>query len=160
MQELTPHAKLTITGIAIELFWSIGMSFLGVLGYFVRNWRMLQLVLLIPNVITLIMFCWVPESPKWYLTVNKPDLALKEITKIAKRNGNKIVVPDIATSVPAKKQDKAKSNQDTSIRNILASRILLKHLAVMFLMYFTVNWTYYALLLNIANLSGGKSVLD
>lgn len=148
----------------MELFWSLGIASLGVLGYFVRDWRTLQLVLIFPSVIAMVLFCWVPESPIWYLTKNRPDLALKEMEMIARRNGEKLIIPNnlIVTVKPPKVKVKVEveEKQNGSLLNVITNRVLLKHLTVMIITYFTLNWAYYALLLNIPSLSGGKIFLS
>lgn len=61
--ELFPANQRTFAGLAIELFWATGMCLEALLGYLIRNWRHLQLVLSLPWILTIALY--------WYYSIHK-----------------------------------------------------------------------------------------
>ena len=54
--ELFPADMRTFAGLAIENFWAVGMCFLALFAYLIRNWHYLQLFISLPAVLSIALF--------------------------------------------------------------------------------------------------------
>lgn len=62
----------------------LGYIVLPLVAYFVRDWRRLQLVTSVPWLLVIVCYWFLPESPRWLITVGKKDEAISLLMKIAK----------------------------------------------------------------------------
>lgn len=67
-------------------FFALGQMFLVGVAYFVRDWRTLGQVMVIPLIPFLGYVFVIAESPRWLITKNNPEKAYKVLDKIAKAN--------------------------------------------------------------------------
>ncbi|NXX38871.1 S22A3 protein, partial [Tricholaema leucomelas] len=74
-------------GIAIQIFFTLGIMILPGIAYLVPTWQGIQLAISLPNFLFLLYYWVVPESPRWLLTRRKGEKALKIMHNIAKHNG-------------------------------------------------------------------------
>lgn len=190
LMEMIPPKKRTFCGITWECFWGknrdlltclkslilssltgIGMVLLGIIAYFIRDWRNLQLALAVPTLLTLIYTWMFPESPKWYLAKNKKRDAFNVVVKIAKKNDdtdffkeyNSLQMETYETnekldheSVPLQNGFVEEKHETASILDLFKNKILLKHSIVMITVFFSVTLSYYGILLYLPNLPGGR----
>jgi Flp pilus assembly protein TadB len=49
--ELFPSHYRTRPGIAIQLFWALGIMVLAGLAYWIKNWRHLQMIISLPSLV-------------------------------------------------------------------------------------------------------------
>ena len=54
--EFFPSTVRTYPSVAVNCSWSVGILILAVFGYFIRDWHTLQLVITIPNLLTIFFF--------------------------------------------------------------------------------------------------------
>ncbi|KAL5011132.1 hypothetical protein ScPMuIL_013437 [Solemya velum] len=134
-------------GVVIEFFWCIGL-FLDILAaYFLRDWRMLQLVVSVPTVLFLSYFWLVPESARWLLAKGKNEKAEKIIKHIGKVNN---------VTLPEKMIDKntGTENRGSSILKMFTSPVLVVRTLVIYFNWCVVSMVYYGLMLNVGSLAG------
>ncbi|XP_060242067.1 solute carrier family 22 member 19-like [Meriones unguiculatus] len=68
---------------------AFGNTAMAGLAFAFQNWQHLQLVMSVPLFFFLIPTRWVSESARWLIVTNKPQKALKELRKVACKNGMK-----------------------------------------------------------------------
>lgn len=66
-----------------QLPFNAGYVLLPILGYYFRTWQHLQFLFSISAVGLIFIFWFLPESPRWLLTVGRTDEAIAVITKVA-----------------------------------------------------------------------------
>uniref|UniRef100_A0A6A7G4B2 Organic cation transporter protein-like n=2 Tax=Hirondellea gigas TaxID=1518452 RepID=A0A6A7G4B2_9CRUS len=80
----------TFVGIMIETPFALGEAMAGVLAYFIRDWRYLQLAITLPAFL-LISYRWLmPESIRWLVSQNRTEEAIVILKKVAKVNNKKL----------------------------------------------------------------------
>ncbi|XP_064619913.1 organic cation transporter protein-like [Lineus longissimus] len=87
--EIFPADQRTFAGIIVQTFWAVAMMIQAGIGYAVRDWRMFQLAISLPMVVTVVGFWIYPESVPWQVANNKEKEAEEQLRKIAKFNGLK-----------------------------------------------------------------------
>lgn len=75
-----------LMSVLYQIPFNLGHFTLALFGYYIREWRHLQLWLSIPSVILLSYYWLVPESPRWLFTVGRLEEAGKILEKAAKVN--------------------------------------------------------------------------
>ncbi|XP_041370467.1 organic cation transporter protein-like [Gigantopelta aegis] len=84
--ELFPASHRTQPSIAIQCFWAVGVMSLALFGYCVRNWRHLQLLISLPNILAVVALWFVPESLHWLLATNRTVKAVTVLKMVARVN--------------------------------------------------------------------------
>ncbi|CRK91512.1 CLUMA_CG005173, isoform A [Clunio marinus] len=84
-KQYRPHA-----GTVIMMFFSLGYILLGLLAYFIHDWRWLQVALTLPGILFLSYWWIIPESTRWLLANNQKEKAIAQIEKIARVNNLKV----------------------------------------------------------------------
>ncbi|XP_070560725.1 organic cation transporter protein-like [Ptychodera flava] len=84
--EWTGPSKRAIIGNMLALMFPAGHMIFAVLSYFLRHWRLLQIVVGIPQLALLFVFLFrlIPESPRWLLSlgnVNEADIIIREAVR-------------------------------------------------------------------------------
>jgi MFS family permease len=64
--------------------FTLGYIGLAILGYLIRDYIYFMLAISLINVILLFYICFLPESPRWLLAVNKTVKAITLIEQVAK----------------------------------------------------------------------------
>ena len=55
--EISEKKIRSIVGIAASVPWALGIIYFGMLGYFIRDWRYLQVASSVPG-LTILIFLW------------------------------------------------------------------------------------------------------
>ncbi|XP_006625788.3 solute carrier family 22 member 3-like isoform X1 [Lepisosteus oculatus] len=88
--EIVSSRYRRLVGIVAQLFFTIGVIILPGIAYLIPSWKMLQLVITLPCSILLLYYWFIPESPRWLLTLNRTKEAMEIAEHIAKRNGRNL----------------------------------------------------------------------
>ncbi|XP_003745041.1 organic cation transporter protein [Galendromus occidentalis] len=67
--------------------WCLGLLIIPIITYHVRDWVLIQRIIILPEFIFVVLACLVDESPKWLLSAGKYDECRALLAKIVKRNG-------------------------------------------------------------------------
>lgn len=76
-----------------ETFWGFGVLILALLGYYMRNWTEIYLVISLPTAFYIIVWHWVPDAPRWMLRHGRTFEARQVLVSAATTNNRKYVVP-------------------------------------------------------------------
>ncbi|XP_005089749.1 solute carrier family 22 member 5 [Aplysia californica] len=92
MTEIFPAQHRAIPSCGFQIFWAFGVMLTALFGFVVRDWRHLQLVFSLPNILCAV-FVWImPESLPWLISQNKLSKAQSVIARIARFNN--LDIPD------------------------------------------------------------------
>jgi len=164
----------TSIGSLYSVFFSLGSATLGLIGYFIRDWRTLQLAISIPIFIPTALYWVLPESTRWLITKKRYAKASQQIRTAASMNGKTVpehllIVPndddvnDSQISNPSQEVDsvslstqlepKAKVAPDNII-GVICSPMLTIRLLIMFVAWIASIMSYYGISFSASNLSG------
>ncbi|XP_074649708.1 organic cation transporter protein-like isoform X2 [Tubulanus polymorphus] len=148
--ELFPKDLRAFAGQIMFMWWSIGMMFLDLLAYFIRNWRHLQLAVALMPVITIIDIWLIPESVPWLLSKGKVEQAEEIVKKAAAFNGT--TLPEHPFKVDAEVKEEKELGRMTLFREPILRRITL----ILSILWFVNTLVYYGLSLSAAVLAGDR----
>ncbi|KAJ8027541.1 Organic cation transporter protein [Holothuria leucospilota] len=100
--EFVGPSKRVFAGILICVTFAFGYMMLALMGFLVRDWRNLQIILSALILPCLLLMPILPESARWLISKKKYDKATKLITKVAERNKTKDKLPPNLEDVLAK----------------------------------------------------------
>ncbi|XP_032407569.1 solute carrier family 22 member 13-like isoform X1 [Xiphophorus hellerii] len=144
--EWSDSSKFALCTIICHAFFPLGLMILSGIAYFVRNWRILQLVLFSPLILVLGIFYWIlPESARWLITQGRKEEAIKEVRRAAKVNNRK--VPEELLE----KLDGMGANKKGTMLDIFRLSYLRKRALIMSTVWFATSLMYYGLSLNVGN---------
>ncbi|XP_030015504.1 solute carrier family 22 member 13-like [Sphaeramia orbicularis] len=128
------------------LFTSVGQCALAGLVYYIRDWRLVQIIIAAPLGVVLLYIWFIPESARWLLSRGRTEEAKQLIMKAAAIN--KRTIPDsLLENISVKK-----AVNDGGIKDIFRSRLLSRYFVTILLAWFSLNVSFYCLYLNMANL--------
>ncbi|CAG5132593.1 unnamed protein product, partial [Candidula unifasciata] len=146
--ELVGPSKRMFVGILVNIFWSLGVMFLGGIAYFIRDWNYLQMALSFPSLLLFTYWWLIPESPRWLLARGRDEEAEIIIRHAARVNG---------VTVPEKLFDGITFDEayrrESLCRIFTAPRYLLR-LAILCYNWLAAAMVFYGLSLNSGNLAG------
>lgn len=146
--EIVGPSKRRYTGINFEFFFASGFVILALLAYLIRNWQYLELALSMPTIFYMLVWYYVPESPRWLLSQGLYEEAEVIMKKIAE-GSHKELSTKILDSLDC--NDNADS---VPLWRIFMSRKLAVQSLIIFFNWFVVSMVYYGLSLNSVNLGG------
>ncbi|XP_022216006.2 organic cation transporter protein [Drosophila obscura] len=179
--ELVSGKWRTIIGILNILPVAITYVLSSGLAYIIRDWRILQQVISWPWLIMLIMWFWLPESPRWLLAQGRLDELCELIERAAKMNGTSGTLPHnyrktLEAAVPravqpqpgakseevqdastsATQMDSLETQQSGPVNPLLVvfSGMYLRTTCLTLIIWLTLIIIYFGLTLHLSNLGG------
>jgi OCT family organic cation transporter-like MFS transporter 4/5 len=131
----------TLFGIGFEYPWALAYSTLPGIAYVVRNWSHLQLIISVPPIIFLIIYHFIPESPRWLLSQGRVEEAKIILEKAGKTNGRQW--PENLVLEGKSKDPEAGSG--ATILDLFKTPNLRKNTLIQYFNWFTASFVYYAL---------------
>ncbi|XP_077864426.1 organic cation transporter protein-like [Saccoglossus kowalevskii] len=92
VSEYVGPTKRAITGMIYMAHLSVGYMILAGYAYFIRDWWILQLVIVVPCIMFLSYYWIIPESPRWLISVGRTEKAVETIKLFARVN--KVTIPE------------------------------------------------------------------
>ena len=132
----------TLLGIAINIPFAIGGMIFAWEAYNFRNWYSLQLVGHLPTLLLLLLWFFVPESPRWLIASGQYKEAIDIINEGAKKNKMKTPVHLYLTKEPKKKKDENLPKKITIMDLFRPATICIRTLNLFF-QWFGITLCYY-----------------
>uniref|UniRef100_A0A6I8P6H2 Major facilitator superfamily (MFS) profile domain-containing protein n=1 Tax=Ornithorhynchus anatinus TaxID=9258 RepID=A0A6I8P6H2_ORNAN len=85
--EWTPTQSHTLVNTVTAYYFTVGQLILPGAAYLIRDWRWLQFTLSVLFIVVFFYSRWLPESARWLLIHNKPQMAVKSLQRVARING-------------------------------------------------------------------------
>ncbi|CAG5871693.1 unnamed protein product [Menidia menidia] len=148
---LSPRVRTVYSTAGVSLFFAVGYMLLPLLAFFIRDWRMLLLCLTLPSCLSLPLWWFIPESPRWLLSNGRMKEAEVIIRNAAKMN--KIEPPSVIFTPPLK-DAKPEKRRPNNICDLLRTGNIRWTSITLWLVWNTLTIAYFALSLNTANLHG------
>ncbi|XP_025097989.1 organic cation transporter protein-like isoform X1 [Pomacea canaliculata] len=146
--ELVGPQYRTVSGIAMGMFWTIGLFFTLLLAYFFRNWCHLQLAASCMNILCIPIMWFIPESPRWLVSRGRRQEASVIVRHAALVN--KVVVSENVLSL----QDLQNDGPQLNVCQLFAYPRLMLRCLIIFFNWGVISGVYYGLGLNVGSLSG------
>ncbi|XP_019952542.1 organic cation/carnitine transporter 2-like [Paralichthys olivaceus] len=148
---LGPRVRTIFSTMGVSVFFGAGYMLLPLVGFFIRNWRMLILTLNLPGLLCFPLWWFIPESPRWLLSQGRVEEAEAIVRDAARKN--KIEPPPVIFSPPQYKRQ-SKERTTHNICDLLRSRNIRGISLTLWLVWNTLTIGYFALSLNTVNLHG------
>ncbi|KAM4693085.1 solute carrier family 22 member 7 [Discoglossus pictus] len=145
--EWTDVAHRTFCGTISSLSWTLGYMLLALLGYLIRDWRWLLLVVTSPCLLAVATWWWVPESARWLLTRQESTEAHRYLARCAQVNGR----PDFNHKISPEALQKTVTveSRHYSFWDLVKTRQLRKNTLCLGIMWFGVAFSYYGISFNV-----------
>ena len=134
-----------------QAFYAVGYVVLAIEAYFIRNWRTLTVITILPSFIILLIFKSIPESPRWLASqgrIKEAENILRNIEKENNSDKNEVIFLKTDTT----KED-TKSSQHGVIDLFTHKSVCIVTVIMMFT-WCVNSMVYYGLALNVKNLGG------
>ncbi|XP_033750349.1 organic cation transporter protein-like [Pecten maximus] len=165
MAEVFPASHRALPSVGINCFWGIGLIFLSMFGYFVRDWSHLQLLISVPNFLTIMYYCFLPESIPWLIATEKYSEAEQVARTAAKIN--RITLPDslfcakvtvVDTSNEAKSQEalvvEKTQTKKYTLLDLFKTPKLRRYTLILLYLWAANSLSYFGILFSTPNLHG------
>jgi OCT family organic cation transporter-like MFS transporter 4/5 len=140
------------------MIWVIGMASLPLIAWLARDWFLIGLITTVPCLLSFAFFKWIPESPRWLLSVGKIKEAAAVIRRIAENNGTSGSLSDKKLESMLKllviKQDQ--SDRKVGVWTLFTRARLARNTTLLTISWVMNSVIYYAITLNASNLSGNQ----
>ncbi|XP_074506474.1 solute carrier family 22 member 13-like [Sebastes fasciatus] len=143
--EWTGTSKRSWGSCVAQLFGALGQCVLAGVIYFIRDWRMAQLIAAAPLAVTAIYIWFIPESARWLLDRGRTEEAKQLITKVAAIN--KRTVPESLLEKIVEKETEKRGG----IISLMQSSVLRKYFFTLTLAWFSLNVAYFCISFNVGN---------
>ncbi|XP_058484068.1 organic cation/carnitine transporter 2 [Solea solea] len=151
METLSPHVRTIYSTVGANLFFVAGYMLLPLCAFFIRDWRMLLLVLSLPGFLYVPLWWFIPESPRWLLSQGRVEEAEAIVREAAHRNN---IEPPPVIFNPSGKDCEPEKKTAYNICKLLESRNIRGISLMLWLVWNSLSIAYSGLSLNTANLHG------
>nr|XP_033797332.1 solute carrier family 22 member 15-like isoform X1 [Geotrypetes seraphini] len=147
-QEYVGKSYWALTGTLTNLTFAVGITFYAILGYYIRDWRILAMVANSPGVFFFLISLLIPESPRWLYSQGNVAKAEEVLSYMAFNNGKKESVIKLKPCA-VKVDDSA-----FGILDLVKHPILRWRTVILMYIWYVCSFVYYGLTLNAGELKG------
>ncbi|EFX66627.1 hypothetical protein DAPPUDRAFT_64502 [Daphnia pulex] len=138
-------------GFMFQVLFTTGAAVLGIIAYFVRDWRKLHLIMGVP-IFTFVSLYWmVPESIRWLIAKKRYKEAKELILKASKVN--KRSIPDHLLENRTTTTMDSTENSEEGVMDILRSTVMVKRIVILMTAWFACVMSYYGITFAANNIS-------
>ncbi|XP_014369438.2 organic cation transporter protein-like [Papilio machaon] len=136
------HVPFTMGHIALALF-----------GYYIRDYTHLQLAISVVNMVLLFYICFLPESPRWLLAINKSSKAIALMERVAKFNN--LPTDEIPTMTELYQMEhKSARMKRGSILDLFRTPNMRRNILIMAFLWLVCSYCFYGVAHYISHLTG------
>uniref|UniRef100_UPI00398ED264 solute carrier family 22 member 15-like isoform X4 n=1 Tax=Pristiophorus japonicus TaxID=55135 RepID=UPI00398ED264 len=150
LQEYVAVSYWALTGSLQSLSFAVGISVYALIGYFIRSWRTLAIVINIEGVLILLPSLCIPESPRWLYAQGQWSEAENILENIAKKNGQQ------KCTVTLKPPTVQNSGESASVFDLFRHKVLLGRTLIMMYVWLICSLVYYGLTLSASDMDGDR----
>ncbi|XP_066594904.1 organic cation transporter protein [Prorops nasuta] len=158
-------------GIAFNAGYALGIAILGGVAYALRDWRYIVASTTVPAVFLILNVWLMPESPRWLISQNRRKEARKIIEQfygpITEDEVGKQPISTNGESNAEGQYDLSKNKEIDPIKNrfrenwknfksLYTHSELFKRILIVYFLWMTTSFSYYALALNVQNFSTNR----
>ncbi|XP_023323116.1 organic cation transporter protein isoform X2 [Eurytemora carolleeae] len=137
-------------GMGLEFFWVGGWLILALLGYLIRSWRTLMLVVSLPSTLAFLLYWFIPENPRWLIATHKLEKSEQIIRNVGKSNKKELPADWKLHPVQTSDADDKKTN----IFDIFRTPNMRSKTFIIWYNFFVNAFVYFGLTLNSGDLGG------
>ncbi|XP_061461715.1 solute carrier family 22 member 6-A-like [Rhineura floridana] len=149
--EWTPMRTRAVLGTLTGLSYTTGQIVLAGMAYFIPDWRWLQLTVSLPYFLFFLYSWWFAESARWLVIAGKPDLAVKELKRVARINGKHNAGDKLNTEVKLSnmKEEMASTKRSCSLVDFVRTPTMRRISFSLCLVWFSTSFAYYGLVMDL-----------
>nr|Q6NUB3.2 RecName: Full=Solute carrier family 22 member 15 [Xenopus laevis] len=147
LNECIGSSYWAIAGSLGSMCFAVGIAQFALIGYFIRSWRLLAVLVNVQGAGVLALSLCIPESPRWLYAQGRLHEAQESLVSLGRRNRKKF------TSFTLRPRQKD-STHSANIITIYSNSILRHRTLVMMWVWFVCSLVYYGLTLSSGDLGG------
>ncbi|XP_075697536.1 solute carrier family 22 member 15-like isoform X2 [Rhinoderma darwinii] len=150
-QEYVGKSYWALTGSLTNLTFAVGIALYALLGYYIRNWRILAFVANSPGVLFFLLSFLLPESPRWLYSRGYTAEAEAVLHCIARGNGKHILTVKLkeCNATP-----RTGGSAHGGVFDLVRYGVLLWRTVILMYIWYVCSLVYYGLTLNAGELKG------
>ncbi|XP_055542451.1 organic cation transporter protein-like [Wyeomyia smithii] len=148
--ELVSGKPRTVIGILNILPVAISYTFTAGIAFYTREWRLMQFIITTPGAVLLLMWYWLPESPRWLLAKGRTEELKRLIDTAARMNGRLLPLNYEKTLIAPSSEP---SKEIVSILDLFRKKYFYTTLT-MLVIWFAIIVLYCGITLHLGHLGG------
>ncbi|XP_073330192.1 solute carrier family 22 member 4-like [Pagrus major] len=151
-ETLTGLTRVFFSNLVLPFVFVSAMMLLPAIGYLVRDWRYLSLIMAVPGLACIPLWWLVPESTRWLVSCGRLQEAETLLRSAALEN--QVEAPHVIFLSSNVETVKSQKDESLNFLDLLRTANIRNITLVLWLIWFSVGMNYFGLSFNISILSG------